>query len=308
MVRRLLAVVLASVLVAGCGGQDGGHSTASGKTPRSPVVFGGKLVGIGGGRTLFLTCVGSGRPTVVLEAGFPGDSSVWQEVLPDLGRITRTCAYDRAGLGNSVAPPGVRDARDELADLQRLLVHARLAPPYVLVGHSYGGLLARLFARAHPMEVAGVVLVDAVGRDQIRRTLAVWPKTAIPAARRTFATPVQQGVDLRASEALGGRVKTLGATPLVVVTAARHEDWQRDPPPLPAALDRLWTTMQDELAGLSSDHVHVVALRSDHFVQGPDGQPIVVVGAVGAVVRAARDHAPLAPCARLFHGPDVRCR
>ena len=305
----MLAVVLASALVAGCGGQKSNEqSTATAKAPHSPVVFEGRLVGIGAGRSLFMHCVGSGSPTVVLDAGFPGDSTGWHDVQPQLGRTTRTCAYDRAGLGNSVAQPGVHDARDELSDLQRLLDHAHLDAPYVLVGHSYGGLLARLFARAHPREVAGVVLVDAVGRDQIRRTLAVWPRGELPALRRTIARPVRQGVDLRSSVTLGSRVTSLGDTPLIVVTAGRHADWENAPPRLARALDRLWTTMQDELAALSPDHVHVVAVRSDHFVQSQRyGQPADVIRAVRAVVRAARDGAPLPPCRSLFTGADVRC-
>jgi pimeloyl-ACP methyl ester carboxylesterase len=70
---------------------------------------------------LYLKCVGSGRPTVVLEAGYPGDSTTWRDVQRQLGQTTRTCAYDRTGLGNSLPIRGVHDARDEIADLQRLL-------------------------------------------------------------------------------------------------------------------------------------------------------------------------------------------
>src|SRR5690349_24585324 len=88
-----------------------------------------------------MECVGSGSPTVVLEAGFGADTLSWRDVQPEVGRGTRTCAYDRAGTGNSVAPPGVRDARDEIADLRRLLAPARVAPPSVPVAHSYGGVL-----------------------------------------------------------------------------------------------------------------------------------------------------------------------
>ena len=229
---------------------------------------------------------------------------------PRLGRTTRTCAYDRAGLGNSVALPGVHDARAEIADLQRLLAGAHIEPPYVLVGHSYGGLLVRLFAGAHAKQIAGVVLVDAMGRDQTRRQLAMWP--SVGGARRcveTVARRVRDGVDLAAGEALAARVRSLGDMPLAVVTAGSHEDeWGRAPARLARALDRQWATMQDELAALSTDHVHVVARRSDHFVQGVDGQPRVVVGAVDAVVGAARDRTRLPPCTRLFRGPDVRCR
>lgn len=307
----MLAFLLASALATGCGGHTPkGQGVATATTPRAaPVIVGsGRLVGIGGGRSLFLDCVGSGSPTVVLEAGFLGDTGNWRDVQPQLGRTTRTCAYDRAGLGNSVALPGVHDAGDEINDLQRLLDAARIAPPYVLVGHSYGGLLVRLFAKAHPDETAGVVLVDAVGRNQMRRELARWPKSLVPAARREAARPVQDGVDLAAGDALGGRVRTLGETPLAVITAGRHAEVASLPPRLARALDGLWGTMQDELAMLSSDRVHVVALRSDHFVQRLDGQPGVVIRAVRAAVRAARDHAHLPPCRRLFSGSNVRCR
>jgi pimeloyl-ACP methyl ester carboxylesterase len=310
--RRLLAlVVLPALLVAaGCGGGKSGERSGSTArpVPHSPVVGEGRLVAIGGGRRLYLHCVGTGSPTALLEAGFGGDSFNWHDVQPQLGRITRTCAYDRAGLGNSVARPGIHDARAERGDLERLLRAARLPPPYVLVGHSYGGLLVRLFAHAHARQTAGIVLIDSMGRDQTRRTLAVWPRSQLPAVRRAVARRVTDHVDLAAGEALAARVRSLGDTPLVVITAGTHEaEWGRAPRPLARRLDRLWTTMQDELAAISPDSVHVVALRSDHFVQRADAQPDVVVAAVRAVVRSARDGARLPPCGRIFTGAGVRC-
>ena len=203
MARRAIGLVLATALVVSCGGQEPTSRTQQGpKALRgAPVVVGpGRLVAIGGGRSLYLHCVGSGRPTVVLEAGFGGDSNNWSVVHPRLGRITRTCAYDRAGLGNSVALPGVHDASAEIADLQRLLSAAHLPPPYVLVGHSYGGLLMRLFARAHPHQTAGVVLVDAMGRNQDPRFVPLW-RAQPRRVRRVLPDPrvrIADGVDLAA--------------------------------------------------------------------------------------------------------------
>jgi pimeloyl-ACP methyl ester carboxylesterase len=293
----MLAVVLASALAVGCGGheRDSRHAAAA-KTP--PAVAGpGKLVAIGGGRSLFLDCLGSGSPS---------------------GRTTRTCSYDRAGNGSSVGRPGVRDARDDIDDLQRLLNGAHLEPPYVLVGHSYGGLLVRLFAHEHPQETAGVVLVDAKGRDQTRRELAIWPKSQAPALRRAWARPIREGVDLATGDALARRVTSLGDAPLAVITAGTHKaDSRGMPPSLARALYRLWVTMQDELAAQSGNHVHVVARRSDHWVairrfyggnQQIDGQPEIVVRAVKAVVAAARDGTPLSPCRQLFHDLVADCR
>ena len=104
------------------------------------------------------------------------------------------------------------DARDEIADLQRLLGAAGIQPPYVLVGHSYGGMLARLFASEHSEETAGVVLVDARGSDATRRQLAIWPRSQAPAASRAVFKRVQHGVDLASGEALASHYETW-ATP-----------------------------------------------------------------------------------------------
>jgi pimeloyl-ACP methyl ester carboxylesterase len=314
MAKLLFALALCGVALAGCGG--GGNDDRAARTQaKAPALTGagitgsGRLVDIGDGRTLYLECIGSGSPTIVLEAGFGSPSKAWVDVQETLGRITRTCSYDRAGLGSSLAIPGVHDANDEIHDLERLLAAARIERPYVLVGHSYGGLLARLFARAHPDDTAGVVLVDSMGRNQTRRAMRVWPKSVAPGVRRDFAEPVIDGVDLRAGERAAAEIDSLPDVPLAVVTAGRHGvGLENLPRSLRTRLDRQWTTMQDELAALSPDHLHVVALRSDHFVQRLDGQPGVVIRAVRAVVRAARADEPLPRCTDVFHGAGVRCR
>jgi pimeloyl-ACP methyl ester carboxylesterase len=306
-----VVVVLASALVVGCGGQKpSAQRGATVKAPRvAPLAEGsGTLVAIGGGRSLYLECVGSGSPTVVLEAGFGADTFSWRDVQPQIGRRTRTCAYDRAGTGNSVAPPGVRDARDEIADLRRLFARARIEPPYVLVGHSYGGVLARVFAHLYPTETAGLVLIDTMGRDGRRRQLAIWPRSQAPGIRRGLATAVMGGVDLAAGETLASGVTTLGDMPLAVITAGRQDNFPHTPARLGRALKRLWDRMQDELAALSDNSVHVVALASNHDIPSTrSGQPSVIIRAVHAVVGAARSHTRLPPCRRLFSGSDVRC-
>ena len=185
---RSLVVVLASVLVVGCGGT----ATKESRPQRTLTLKGGPSGGRFdvGGHSLYLECAGSGSPTVVLEAGFGGASQDWANVAPALGLTTRTCAYDRAGLGASDPIPGVHDPCDEVKDLERLLRRAHIPPPYVLVGHSYGGLLVRLFAHAHPGETGGVVLVDALGSNAYRRELAGWPPSIAPVLRRQLAAPV----------------------------------------------------------------------------------------------------------------------
>jgi hypothetical protein len=117
------------------------------------------------------------------------------------------------------------------------------------------------------------------------------------------------GVDLAAGEALASRIRTLGDMPLAVVAAGREDNFPRTPPRLGRGLKRLWDRMQDELAELSNNSLHVVALGSNHDVPSShSGQPAVVIRAVQAVVGAARNHTRLPPCRRLFTQSDVRCR
>ncbi|HEX8243922.1 MAG TPA: alpha/beta hydrolase, partial [Longimicrobium sp.] len=127
----------------------------SGAAPAPP----GRLVDIGGYR-LHIYCTGSGSPAVVLLAGSGDFSFDWSLVQPGVARSTRVCSYDRAGQAWSDPGPTPRSMRQEVHELHLLLGRAGVRPPYVLVGHSYGGLLARMYAGTWPREVAGVVLVD----------------------------------------------------------------------------------------------------------------------------------------------------
>jgi pimeloyl-ACP methyl ester carboxylesterase len=118
------------------------------------------LVDVGGYR-LHLNCRGAGTPLVILLPG-SGDFSVdWSLVQPEIARTARVCSYDRAGLAWSDPGPTPRTMRQEAHELRTLLRAASEAPPYVLVGHSIGGLVARTYATTYPGEVAGMVLVDA---------------------------------------------------------------------------------------------------------------------------------------------------
>jgi pimeloyl-ACP methyl ester carboxylesterase len=128
----------------------------------------GRLVDVGGYR-LHLLCVGRGTPVVVLDALFPGTVSNWAWVQPRVAGTTQVCAYDRAGLGWSDPGPAPRDAVQQARELHALLTVAGVHGPYVLAGHSLGGLVVRMFADRYPQDVAGVVLVEASDPQAWRR-------------------------------------------------------------------------------------------------------------------------------------------
>jgi pimeloyl-ACP methyl ester carboxylesterase len=169
-----------------------------------------------------------------------------------------------------------------------MLAAAGIPGPYVVVGHSWGGLLARIFAHEYPARTAGVVLVDAT----------TFPYLTPARARRLRHRTNREGIDIPAAVGQSDAVKSLGPVPLVVLGSNK--------PRLSAKL----LAAQDAEAALSSDNVNAIATLSTHYIQrpAPAGQPQVVVTAVASVVTAARTHGPLPPCAELFHGLAVSCR
>lgn len=134
-----------------------------------------RLVDIGGGRRLNLFCLGTGTPTVILDAGLGDDVTTWRKVHAALARTTRVCAYDRAGNGFSDPGPLPRTAAALVADLEALIRAAPLRPPYLLVGHSIGGLHVRLFTDRHLRQMAGLVLIDPSFEHQVARYEAATP-------------------------------------------------------------------------------------------------------------------------------------
>jgi pimeloyl-ACP methyl ester carboxylesterase len=127
------------------------------------------LVDIDHGRRLNIYCLGSGSPTVVFDAGLGEANSTWGLVQPVIATKTRTCSYDRAGLGFSDPATRPGTTLNIADDLHKLLQAAHIAPPYILVGHSSAGMNVRVFADRYPNEVVGMVLIDPSHEDQSQR-------------------------------------------------------------------------------------------------------------------------------------------
>ena len=234
-----------------------------------------------GGRQLYLTCEGEGSPTVVLESGGRGHSGGWYLVQPFVAGFTRVCAYDRAGTGYSESAPLNETAQETADELHSLLATAGIDGPYVMVGHSLGGILVRVFANRYLNEVAGMVLVDTGHGDPVARFQEVltpeeWQqvRNLILHADEGFTLP--GGLDLLGPD--------LGDIPLVVLTAGKR-DTSPWPPDIAQRLQQVQQVTQEELLTLSSNSTHVIGEESGHGIQ--IDQPDLVIQAIRRVAEAA---------------------
>jgi pimeloyl-ACP methyl ester carboxylesterase len=162
-----------------------------------------------GGYRLHLREMGSGAPTVVLEAGLAGFSLDWGLTQPRVAEFARVVAYDRAGYGWSDPGPAPRDAERIARELHELLRRADIPGPYVLVGHSFGGFTQRMFAHLYPDETVGMVLVDSIHEDMLERLdpqarpTFVWLARLVDYALRVLGVGGRLGT-VRALGVLGG--------------------------------------------------------------------------------------------------------
>jgi pimeloyl-ACP methyl ester carboxylesterase len=264
-----------------------------------------------GGHRLHLDCQGTGSPTVVFDSGLGGSSLDWTLVQPEVASFTRACAYDRAGYAWSDQGPLPRDSENIVRDLEQLLGNASVAAPYVLVGHSLGGLIVQHFARQYPQRVAGMVLVDATHEDQFRRLReAVVPfgQTRRSLVVMDGANRVPEGLpeDIRLlAGGFGARSKSIivvrselsflhgaaplaesGALPDVPLVVISHRMLTPAASPREGQWEKMWMEMQLDLAARTRQSRHVIASTSDHYVH--IREPAIIIDAVRGVVEQYR--------------------
>jgi pimeloyl-ACP methyl ester carboxylesterase len=270
-----------------------------------------------GGYKLHINCQGTGSPTVILDAGLGDWSTHWTSVQNLLKTDTRVCSYDRAGYGWSDPGPRPRDSSRIVTELHSLLDKAKIEPPYLLVGHSFGGINMRLFSSTYANEVSGLVLIEASHPESLpyRRNeqgtasspapflgnqLMVihpvevdeskFPPEAQPAMHdnllhtKSFVTSRGEYRALAYSVSELLQAPPIGNMPLTVITRGKRE-W-------PAGEDgdiqeKSWRAQQIELTKLSSFGSQRIALRSGHHVHLDE--PEVVADAVRDLVMAERE-------------------
>jgi pimeloyl-ACP methyl ester carboxylesterase len=243
------------------------------------------------GSCLEYTIGGTGRPAIVLMAGAAGPVESWFRVHAQLASLATVFAYNRPGVGASDEPTTPQTGEQIVSTLRSLLVHVGLTAPYVLVGHSLGGLYANLFARAFPDEMAGVVMLDAATPEDVvamqssRGALQKLLASVSGAFART--REFDETAHVLASVEQINKAGAFPDVPLVVVTGGKPAmSWLTPAKTLRARRDN-----QRALVGLSPQGRQIIARRSGHFPQF--SEPQVVVDAVRMVIASRAETGPL---------------
>jgi pimeloyl-ACP methyl ester carboxylesterase len=314
--RWLLYPVITMLALASIGG---GYETLREAADATAYPMPGRLIDVGG-HSLHLNCTGSGSPTVVLEPGGGEMSSNLGWIAPAVARGARVCVYDRAGRGWSEPSDTPQDGTQIATDLHTLLQRGHVPGPYVLAGHSFGGLYVLNFAARYPDEVAGMVLVDStapawgqastfdrsssrlmsrvstlistsarlgLGRLYGRLAFGSLPPRARDEVRASTATAsnlrstIDEYVQANASMKQAASLKDFGDKPLMVLTAGTGHD-------------AAWTTAQNHLATLSTDSVHRVIDNATHEALVADEEhATATTRAILDVVSSVRNAEPL---------------
>lgn len=224
---------------------------------------------------------GAGRPAVIFESGFTGGLFLWQPTQGEISKHTLTLSYERAGLGRSDPGPDPRSAEQIAHELHALLVAKAIAPPYILVGHSAGGMFVRVFAHLYPDEIAGLVLADPATEDEYERLLH--DKTAEDLQRMGMpAGTVAQWRALPESIKQARDSWPLPKVPVVVLTSGKPlSQW---PLATPEDMQR-WLGSHNQLVARIPGAEHVVIPSVDHLSILKEG---AVVGEITKMVDATR--------------------
>jgi pimeloyl-ACP methyl ester carboxylesterase len=281
-----------------------------------------KQVDVGSGRMLYLHCSGparAGSPTVILISGYHDSSDPWTQqdvlsllphatgpsVLPGLARTDHVCAYDRPGTlryidgvpltNRSTAVAQPRTVQQLAVELKDLLSTARVPRPYVLVGHSLGGLIGLFYARTFSEDVRGIVFVDAFSPTLPTKIGRLWPLYLNvlnpPPERQPIASlkqPMSETVEIDISLEQVKQAPSLRPMPLAVLT--KTEPFRIPPASLPSGLtlsdiDKSYNDAQDDLVGLAPTTPQVFATGSEHYIQL--SQPDLVISAARLVIDRA---------------------
>ncbi|MCC6069796.1 alpha/beta fold hydrolase [Massilia sp. GCM10020059] len=244
------------------------------------------------GQQVNMVQMGDGPYTVIFESGFGSDLTVWRKVAPAVARSARVVAYSRAGHGKSQARPGERTLSANTSDLEHMIAAAKLRPPFILVGHSYGGFLIRDFAARNPAQVAGMVFVDASDERIEAELRKIDPaKTAHDIKISESYTPAKFKAELKHVQAIFDRGALPAAGPLpdvpvaVLTSSKKHENAEfflHSPEGM-----KTWRSLHESFFRQFSTGIHTVTAHAGHNIHLE--QPQLVISAIEQVMSLATD-------------------
>ncbi|ARK32533.1 alpha/beta fold hydrolase [Halalkalibacter krulwichiae] len=212
----------------------------------------------------------NGKPTIVLEAGYGDYSKAWDSVIREVSLLSNVLIYDRAGLGKSESSLNRRTSREMIKELKELLMKAKIEPPYILVGHSFGGVNARLYATEYPNDVCGLLLVDSTPEDYKEKFLPSMSKEFQQAYNKQFVYEGNYDEFMESLKQLKQSKRQLDI-PLIVLAAGKKAHYSEQS-------QMLWNEMQKDISTISSNSTFIIAENSTHYIQ--NDEPEVVVSAI----------------------------
>ncbi|PGT80944.1 MULTISPECIES: alpha/beta fold hydrolase [Bacillaceae] len=210
----------------------------------------------------------TGKPTIIMDAGYGDFSKAWDSVIGDISKLSSVLIYDRAGLGKSERSLNPRTSRDMVKELKQLLVKAKIEPPYILVGHSFGGVNnMRIFATEYQNDVCGLVLIDSTPEDYRKRFLPMMSKEFQRAYNKQFIYEGNYDEFMESLEHLKDTKIKLNV-PVIVLSAGKKDHYSNES-------QELWNEMQREILEISADGELVIAKNSTHYIQNVEPEEVV---------------------------------
>ena len=235
-----------------------------------------------GGHSLNLLIGGQGSPAVVFEGGFGTGIASWSTVQKEVAAFARTVSYDRAGLGQSELGPKPRSAKQIATELHTALEKAGIKPPYVLVGHSFGGIYVRVFGDMYPKEVVGMVLIDP-SQESFNDWLKKSQLARLKDAQAQIAkAPEGVQAEAAATEVSYGEARVAKVPPGIPVTLLSATEDET----MPADARRLWIEKHEEWIATVPGGKHIVVEKTQHFIQAQ--QPKLVIETIQQMLNSKR--------------------
>jgi pimeloyl-ACP methyl ester carboxylesterase len=214
------------------------------------------------------------KPTVVMDAGYGDYSKAWKDIAPVIAEQSGVVLYDRAGLGKSEKSSAPRTSDHMVDEIKEMLVEMNIQPPYLLVGHSFGGVNMRLFATLYPEEVSGVILVDSTPEDYREEFLPTMPADFQKAYKEQFIFEGDYHEFMDSLKLVKDSRRQLDV-PLIVISAGKKAHYSPHS-------QQLWNTMQKELLTISTNSRYILAENSAHYIQYDE--PLIVVEAIKRLI------------------------